>query len=178
MCHSIRKPLSAKVNPKRAIIVRAIMKLLPEPTCFGLKRILWRWAGATIKSNVRICSSAFILGSGNLEIGEDTWIGHQVFIETGSNITIGSYVDIAPRVYIGTGSHVIDATGKHIAGEGTSQPIIIQDGAWIGANATILPGVTIGAKAIVGASAVVTRNVPQATLVIGIPAKPFRTIVD
>ena len=164
------------MNPKRAIIARGIMKLLPETTCFGLKRMLWRWAGAIIKTNVRICSSAFILGSGKLEIGEDSWIGHQVFIETGSNIIIGSYVDIAPRVYIGTGSHVIDATGKHVAGEGTSQPIIIQDGAWIGANATILPGITIGSKAIVGAGAVVTQDVPKATVVVGIPAKPLKTV--
>ena len=164
------------MNSKRAIIARGIMKLLPETTCFGLKRMLWRWAGAKIKPNVRICSSALIIGNGELEIGEDTWIGHQVFIETVSKVSIGSYVDIGPRAYIGTGSHIIDPSGKHSAGKGISEPIVIEDGTWIGANATILPGITIGSKAIVGAGAVVTKNVIKANIVVGVPARVLRTL--
>ncbi len=164
------------MNTRRAIVVRGIMRLLPETACFALKRALWRWAGVKIGSNVRICSSAFILGAGELEVGDDTWIGHQVFIETGSKVTIGSFVDIGPRVYIGTGSHRIDAVGAHTAGEGTSEPIVIEDGVWLGANVTVLPGVTIGKKALVGAGAVVTRDVGANCLAIGVPARNVRPI--
>ena len=160
----------------RAILARAVMHMLPETRCWGLKRLLWRWAGARIGRNVRICSSAFILGAGDLSIGDNTWIGHQVFIETGSRVAIGANVDIAPRVYIGTGSHRIDPVGSHSAGEGTSQPIVIEDGAWLGANATILPGVTIGEKAVVGAGAVVTKSIPPRTVAVGCPAKAVRPL--
>lgn len=162
------------MNTKRAILVRGIMKILPETSFFGLKRFLWRWAGAVIGHNVRICSSAFILGAGELEIGDDTWIGHQVYIETGSRIIIGDCVDIAPRVYIGTGSHKIDSTGQHSAGDGTSQPIIIEDGVWLGTNVIILPGITIGRKAVIGAGAVVTRNIDSFVVAAGIPARMMR----
>ncbi len=158
----------------RAIIARGIMCLLPETRCFAFKRALWSWAGAKIGQNVRICSSAFILGVGELEIGDDTWIGHQVFIETGSKVTIGAHVDIGPRVYIGTGSHKIDAVGSHTAGEGTSTPIVIEDGVWLGANVTILPGVTIGRKALVAAGSVVTRDFHEYSLLAGVPASVKR----
>ena len=164
------------MNTKKAIIVRGIMRLLPETRCFTLKSTLWRWAGATIGSNVRICSSALILGTGELEIGDDTWIGHQVFIESGSKVSIGASVDIGPRTYIGTGSHKIDTEGQHTAGEGTSEPITIEDGVWLGANTTILPGVTIGKKTLVGAGAVVTRSLTPYSVAIGIPARSIRKL--
>lgn len=165
------------MNSRRAILVRGIMRILPETCCFALKRSLWRWAGAIIGQRVRICSSAFILGPGELEIGEDTWIGHQVFIETGSKVTIGSCVDIGPRVYIGTGTHKIDAIGEHTAGKGTSEPIVIENGVWLGANVTVLPGVTIGKKVLVGAGAVVTHCIPPFQIAIGVPAASMRNLV-
>ena len=152
------------------------MKFLPETTCFGLKRLLWRWAGAKIGRDVRICSSAFILGAGELSIGDGTWIGHQVYVETGSRVDIGANVDLAPRVYIGTGSHEIDAVGPRSAGKGTSLPVAIGDGAWIGANAVILPGVTIGEKTVIGAGAVVTKSIPARAVAVGCPAKAVRPL--
>ena len=163
------------MNTRRAIIVRGIMRFLPETCCFALKRSLWRWAGAKVGRNVRICSSAFIMGAGELEIGEDTWVGHQVFIETGSKVSIGAYVDIGPRVYIGTGSHKIDVEGKQTAGEGTSEAIVIEDGVWLGANATVLPGTTIGKKTLVGAGALVTRSIESFCVAVGIPARSVRS---
>ena len=172
----LRGTISEKMNSCRAIIARGIMRMLPETRCFALKRALWRWAGTKVGQNVRICSSAFILGAGELEIGDDTWIGHQVFIETGSKVTIGAHVDIGPRVYIGTGSHKIDAAGPHTAGEGTSNPIVISDGVWLGETATVLPGVTIGKKSLIGAGSVVTHDIEAMVVAFGVPAKPHRTL--
>lgn len=77
-----------------------IFRLLPETSCFALKRSLFRFAGAKIGKNVRICSSVHIMGCGELIIGDDVWIGHEVFISTTSRVEIGNYVDIAPMVYI------------------------------------------------------------------------------
>lgn len=158
------------MNTKRAIIVRGIMKLLPETSCFGLKRLLWRWAGAKVGHNVRICSSAFILGAGELEIGDDTWIGHQVMLIASSRISIGARVDIGPRVYIGTGTHKLQFKGKRCAGENISINILIEDGCWLGANVTILPGVKIQKMTMVAAGAVVTSSFSGYSLLAGIPA--------
>jgi acetyltransferase-like isoleucine patch superfamily enzyme len=103
-------------------------------------------------------------------VGEDTWIGHEVLIVASAPVVIGDHVDIAPRVFIGTGTHEIDPRGQRVAGAGRSFPIVIGRGAWIGASATILPGITIGEMAIVGAGAVVVRNVPAGAIVGGVPA--------
>lgn len=76
------------------------MPILPETRCFGFKRWMLRLCGAKIGKNVRICSSAKFLGAGDLEIGDNTWIGHQCLISSSSRIIIGANCDFAPRVYI------------------------------------------------------------------------------
>ena len=152
--------------------------LIPETRLFTTKAWLLRLAGAKMIKNVRICSSATILGPGFLELGDDTWVGHQVLIIAGSRVTIGKAVDIAPRVYLGTGTHDIDSAKAHSAGEGRNKDVVVEDGAWLGAACMILPGVTIGAKSVVAAGAVVAKDVPPRTLVGGVPARvigPFRS---
>lgn len=153
-----------------------IFRLLPETKCFGLKRRLLRLAGAHIGRNVRVCSSVTILGTGDLIIGDDTWVGHQVFILTSSCITIGKNVDIAPRVYIGTGTHKIDRVGDRSAGEGVSMEVIIGDGAWLCAGCLILPGVSVGKKTVVAAGAVVTRPCGDMKVVGGVPATELKDL--
>ena len=130
-------------------------------------------SSAKIGKNVRICSSVHIMGCGELVIGDDVWIGHEVFISTTSRIEIGSYVDIAPMVYLGTGTHRIDADGLHSAGEGISRNIKIEDGAWLCVRSTLLPGVVIGKNSVV-AGAVVTKDVFPYCCVAGIPANVIK----
>jgi acetyltransferase-like isoleucine patch superfamily enzyme len=111
-----------------------------------------------------------------LEIGDDTWVGHQVFIVSGSSVRIGSCVDIAPKVFIGTGTHDLDAEGAHSAGLGINRDVVVGDGVWIGACATILPGVSIGRKAVIAAGAVVAADVCEKQIVGGVPAKLLRIL--
>ena len=151
-------------------------RFIPETSAFAFKRALLRWCGARVGKNVRICSSATILGNGDLEIGDDTWVGHQVLINSGSLIQIGANVDIAPRVVLGTGSHKLDPVGSHTAGEGTQSPIVIEDGVWLCANSLVLPGVRVGKKSVVAAGAVVTRDVPERQIVAGVPARLLRSL--
>ena len=155
-------------------IYKIITMFLPESRCFRLKTFLLRWAGAKIGENVRIYSSAKIMGNGNLIIGSDVHVGPQVCIylsETGT-VTIGSYVDIAPRVTFLTGTHCIDPHGEHIAGSGLAKSITIGDGSWLGACCTFLPGVTLAKKTVVAAGAVVCSSVMvEQALVAGVPAK-------
>jgi acetyltransferase-like isoleucine patch superfamily enzyme len=111
-----------------------------------------------------------------LEIGDDTWIGHQVFIASGSSVRVGKCVDIAPKVFIGTGTHELDTEGEHSAGPGINRDVIIDDGVWLGACATILPGTSIGHKSVVAAGSVVSRDVPERKIVGGVPAKILKNL--
>ena len=113
--------------------------------------------------------------SGPLEIGDNTWIGHEVLVTGGAAaVRIGSDVDIAPRVTLVTGTHVLFEGPGKAAGRGYSEPIVIGNGAWIGAASTILGGVRVGAESVVASGALVCADVAQRTVVGGIPARVLR----
>lgn len=158
----------------RLYIYRLIAWLFPETSCFGIKAALLRWCGAAVGKNVRIGSSATFIGTGQLTIGDDVWIGAGDFISSAApaSIAIGSHCDFGPGVMIVTGSHEVDPVGEHTAGKGTASSVVIGDGCWLGARTTILSGVTLPRKTLVAAGAVVTRSVEgEAKLVAGVPAR-------
>lgn len=168
--------MGVNLKPARIFVVKLLFRAFPETRLFTLKTSLLRWAGAKLGRNVRICSSATFLGNGSLEIGDDTWIGQQVLIICSSQVRIGRCVDIGPRVFIGTGTHELDPVGTHSAGAGVNSDVTISDGVWLCASATILPGTTVGAKAVVGAGAVVNRDVPARKIVGGVPARVLKDL--
>ena len=86
---------------------------------------------------------------------------------------IDDLVFIAPKVSLLTEGHPLSPENRHSL---TVAPIHLQKNAWIGANATIIPSVTIGENAVVAAGAVVTKEVPDNTVVGGIPAKIIKTV--
>jgi len=106
-------------------------------------------------------------------IGKNVFINHACsFLDLGG-ITIEDDVLIGPRVNLITENHPADPAERRSL---ITKPIVIKRNAWIGANATILPGVTIGENAIVAAGAVVSKDVPANTIVGGIPAKFIKPI--
>lgn len=162
------------MNSFKLYLYHLITLVLPESRCFGLKNAMLRWAGAKIGENVRIYSSAHIIGTGALVIGEDVHIGGKCFISpiAPASITIGSHVDIGPEVMLITGSHEIDPAGEHIGGKGATASVSIGSGSWLGARATILPGVTLPEKTLVAAGSVVTKSSEApCTLLAGVPAR-------
>ena len=112
---------------------------------------------------------------GDVFIGDNTRIGiHCTVI---GPVTIGSHVNLAQGITVTALNHNFDDATKRIDEQGVStKPVVIDDDVWIGANAVILPGVTIGQHAVVAAGAVVTRDVPPNTIVGGVPAEVIRTI--
>lgn len=157
----------------KKIILFFLFHLLPSTRCYKLKSKLLKMTGFDVAKSARIVSSVKFLGIENIAIGEDTFIGHETLIigSNKSSVQIGSHCDISSRVTIVTGTHEIDVEGNHIAGKGFGKDIIIKDGVWIGINATILPGVTIGKKAIVAAGSVVIHDVASYSMVAGNPAQ-------
>ena len=109
----------------------------------------------------------------HIKLGKNVFINHACsFLDLGG-ITIEDDVQLGPRVNLVTENHPIDpATRKHL----DLKPIVIRRNAWIGAGATILPGVTVGENSIVAAGALVNKDVPDNNIVGGIPAKFIKAI--
>ena len=112
---------------------------------------------------------------GDVMIGNHTRIGlHNTII---GPVEIGSHVNLAQGITVTALNHNFDDTQKRIDEQGVStNPVTIEDDVWIGANAVILPGVTIGNHCVVAAGAVVTKDVPPHSLVAGVPAKVIKNI--
>lgn len=108
-----------------------------------------------------------------IQIGKNVFINHAcTFLDMGG-ITIEDNVLIGPKVNLITENHPLDPTDRKAL---IAKPIIIKRNAWIGAAATILPGVTIGENSVVAAGAVVSKDVADNVVVGGIPAKFIKTI--
>ena len=112
---------------------------------------------------------------GDVVIGDHTRIGlHNTII---GPVEIGSHVNLAQGITVTALNHNFSNTNKRIDEQGVStNPVTIEDDVWVGANAVILPGVTIGEHCVVAAGAVVTKDVPPHSLVAGVPAKVIKQI--
>lgn len=123
---------------------------------------------------------------GEPKIGEGTWIGAFTVIDGSGGLEVGKGCDISCGAHIYTHSTVKRCVeGKRFNKDGTinrnsieRKPVKIGDHTFIGPNATILMGVTIGSRCVIGAGAVVTKDVPDNTIVAGVPAKKIGNTSD
>ena len=111
----------------------------------------------------------------NIHIGDHVYLNVQCTILDCNTVRIGHHVMIGPSVQIYTAAHALEAEAR-IQGWEVAKPIVIEDNVWVGGGAILLPGVTIGRNAVVGAGAVVSRSVPANTVVAGNPARVIREI--
>ena len=126
-----------------------------------------------ISDNVQIFDHSVIQSiGGGIVIGKNVIIGEYTTIQAQAKVTIEDDVLLASKIQIITNSHIYEDTNIPIKYQkNVSKPILIKKGAWIGINTTILSGVTIGVNSIVGAGSVVNRDVPDYTVVGGVPAR-------
>ena len=112
---------------------------------------------------------------GDVVIGDCTRIGlHNTII---GPVTIGNHVNLAQGITVTALNHNFSEPAKRIDEQGVSTaPVVVNDDVWIGANAVILSGVTIGSHSVVAAGAVVTKDVPSRCVVAGVPAKIIKRI--
>ncbi|WJV51075.1 sugar O-acetyltransferase [Streptomyces flavofungini] len=172
----VRTPEFARHVERIAEVTDATSRLnvLPFSDSEGRAELLSVVFGGPLPESVTIYPPFFT------EYGLNTTFGENVFVNQGctfmdkGGIRIGSGVMIAPKVSLITGGHPLPLAERreHLA----FAPIVIEDDVWIGAAATIMQGVTIGAGSVVAAGAVVTRDVPARTLVAGVPARTVKTI--
>lgn len=139
--------------------------------CFNSWRcFLLRMFGANIGKRCRVYGGTQIWLPQNLWMGDDCWLDNDVKIYNVDKIVLGSNCVVSAGAFLCTASHDISSTMFELV----TKPIEIKDSAWCSSNALVLPGVTIGEGAVVGAGAVVTKDVEPCTVVAGNPAKVIK----
>jgi putative colanic acid biosynthesis acetyltransferase WcaF len=139
--------------------------------CFGWRSFLLRLFGAKIGPETHIYNSATIYMPWNLEVGEQSSVGEHAYIYNLGRIIIGNRTTISQRAHLCAGTHDFTDPALPLL----KPPIIVNDQAWICADAFVGPGVTVGKGAIVGARAVVTKDVEPWVIVAGNPSRTIRT---
>lgn len=137
----------------------------------------WRFGdGVKIETNCAIFARESER-AGKLIIGNGSHIGDFTIIDVVDDVTIGNGVALGPNCTLYTHDHSYeDKSVPAWKGGIVHKPINIEDGAWIGSGVTILPGVTIGERAVIAAGSVVTKSVESNTIYGGIPAKLIKKI--
>jgi acetyltransferase-like isoleucine patch superfamily enzyme len=138
---------------------------------------------ARFGSNAEFRPGAYAVACSKISLGNRVVIrpGCMLFADPGADgagIIIEDDVMLGSGVHIYVSNHRFDDVSRPIIDQGhyESKAVVIRAGAWIGANSVLLPGVTIGENAVVGACSVVTRDITPRTLAAGNPAKPIRSL--
>ena len=160
-------------HPGRDFLVRTVWHfvnamLLQNPLnpSSQLKVMILRMFGARIGEGVMLKPSINVKYPWNLEIGDYSWIGENAWLDSLAPIKIGSNACISQGVYLCTGNHdwTDPAFGLIV------KPITIEAGAWVGARATVLPGVTVRSHSIVAAGSVIAKDTESYGIYVGNPA--------
>ena len=162
----IKKIISRMYN----IIVEYEVHLLHICGCIPIhhvRRLCYRMGGMKIGKGSTIHMHARFYDPKNITIGTDSIIGEYAVLDGRDTLSIGNHVDIASEVMMYNSKHDInDPDFKAVDGK-----VIIEDYVFIGPRAIIMPNITIGKGAVVGAGAIVTKDVPPYAIVGGIPAQ-------
>ena len=137
-----------------------------------LEQILGSIKGSPVITAPFYCDYGF-----NISIGKNFYTNHNVTILDGAKVTFWDNVFIAPNCVFSTSGHAIDSEQRR-RGLEIAWPITVGDNVWIGANVSVLPGVTIGSDTIIGAGSVVNRDIPSGVIAAGNPCKVIRKITE
>jgi len=138
--------------------------------------MLLRMFGAKVGKGCMLKPSINIKFPWNIEIGDYCWIGENAWLDSLGKIYIGNNVCISQGAYVCTGNHDWNdpAFGLIV------RPVVLEDGVWVGARSVILPGVTVGTSAVIGAGSVVTTDAKPNRIYAGNPAvdKKERAVME
>jgi len=134
-----------------------------------LRSLILRIFGARVGTGVIIRRGVRVHFPWNLEIGNDCWIGEEVWFINHEKITLGSNVCISQRSIICSGGHDYRSASLEYA----HKPVTIRDGAWVCLDAKVLPGVTIGECSVVSAGEIARKSLPDYSMLVGGQVRPI-----
>jgi maltose O-acetyltransferase len=141
------------------------------------RRRLLRQILGSLGEDVEIRPPLYVDYGSHLHVGDRTFVNFGLTALDVAPIRIGADVMMGPNVQLLTPTHPIDPEPRRAKWE-AALPITIGDNVWIGGMAVICPGVTVGANSVIGAGAVVTKDVPPDVVVAGNPARVIRSVHD
>ena len=113
----------------------------------------------------------------NISVGDNFYTNHNCTILDGAKVELGDNVFIAPNCVLSTAGHALDSEQRS-RGLEIALPIKVGNNVWIGANVTVLPGVTIGDNTVIGAGSVVTKDIPARVFAAGNPCRVIRPLTE
>lgn len=125
--------------------------------------------------NLELLSPFYCDYGKNIHLGKNVFINLNNYFMDGASITIGDNVFIGPYCGFYTASHPLDYKRRN-QGLEKALPIVVGNNCWFGANVSVMPGITIGSGCVIAAGSVVTQDVPENSLVAGVPAKVIKQI--
>lgn len=161
-------------NTERAFTLVERLNRVPYADQVAVRQAFSALIGKTVDASFRLVPPFWSDHGLQLRIGSRVFINHGCTVNDLGGIDIGEEVMIGPNVQLITSGHATAPAERRAFI--TVAPIVIERGVWIGAGATVLGGVTVGEDAVIAAGAVVTRDVPPATLVGGVPATRIKDI--
>jgi acetyltransferase-like isoleucine patch superfamily enzyme len=174
---SILESLTAVLPEPCVALAWLIVKPMPTKVGIGLRYVLLRRLAAECGHIVSVAENVYLFQPGNLKMGNNVSIHSMSYIDCSGGITIGDNVSIAHGVTIMSSEHSFNLPGVPIREAPVRfEPVNIGSDVWIGAGAKILAGVTINDRTVIGAGAVVTRDIPSNSVAAGIPARVIRVI--
>lgn len=159
----------------KRLLVKVFSRLVSLNTLYEKQANGYLAACASVGERTRLRMPMIVYSPERLRLGSDTGVGEFCVLRANGGMTIGDRVQIAAGCVLTTRGHPLDIPRNERV---VDAPIHIEDDVWIGSNAVVLPGVTVGRGAIVAAGAVVTRDVAPMTVVGGVPARPIRSLEE
>ena len=139
------------------------------------RRALLRELLGGTKENFYILSPFLCDYGANIRVGENVFFNHGCVILDCAPVTFGDNVFVGPSCGFYTAAHPLDPARRN-QGLEYAKPITVEDDVWLGGGVTVLPGVTIGRSAVIGAGSVVTRDIPPGVTAAGNPCRVLRAI--
>jgi putative colanic acid biosynthesis acetyltransferase WcaF len=149
------------------VIVEALVLLNPVVTSYRLKRAVLRLFGADLGAGVIIKPGVHVKYPWRLRVGDHCWLGERAWLDTMEDITLGDNVVVSQGAYICTGNHDWSDPGMGL----TPQPVVIEDGAWVGAFAKVAPSVRVGRESVLVLGAVLFEDSEPSGVYVGNPAQ-------
>jgi len=142
----------------------------------GREKLLAQLFGS-IGKNVWLEPPVYMSYGTNTTLGDGVYVNFGLTVIDDYKVTIGNYVLFGPNVTIAVTNHPIHPDRRREGGM-FALPVVIEDDVWIGANAVIVPGVTIGKGSVIGAGSVVTKDIPSNVIAVGNPCEVLRAITE
>ena len=164
--------------PKIAALITEAQRIIAEMNTgyrepAEVRALFARLTGVAVDESFWLLPPFYTDFGRNIRVGRNVFVNHACEFMDRGGITIGDDVLIGPKVNIVTINHPLDPAMRRST---YCAPVVFMKGVWLGAAVTVMPGVTIGENAVVAANAVVTSDVPDDTVVGGIPARVIKRI--